>query len=101
MKKYLIAVLAILLLSCDQEYKYEYKCYDYKVIDREHHTELNPATELFFGVKSTNEIYTLVLERNGSVITEKVSEREYYNHPVGSIYNKCSQIKIRNPNYKK
>ena len=101
MKKYLIAVLAILFLSCEQEYNYEYKCYDYKVIDREHHTELDPATEFFFGIKTTDEIYTLVLERNGSVITEKVNEMVYYNHPVGSTYNKCSRVRVRNPNYKK
>jgi len=101
MKKYLIAVLAILFLSCEQEYITEKKCYDYKVIEREHHVELNPATEFFLDIKSTHVIYTLVLERNGNIITKKVDERDYYNHPVGSTYKNCSWVRVRNQNYKK
>lgn len=101
MKKYLILLIALLFISCEQEYTTEVEYVQWTVIEKEHHVELDPATEFFFGIKTTDVIYTLVLEHNGKVITEEVNKNVYYKHNIGSKYNKKTFVRRKNPNYKK
>ncbi len=103
MKKYLLLLLTLVCLSCDyeQEYITEVQYVPWIVTEKEHHTELNPATEFFFDIKTTHVIYTLVLEHNGKVITEEVDKNIYYKYSVGDKYNVRTNVKKKNPNYKK
>ena len=104
MKKILficITFIAVSFTSCQPEYIETLETRPYTVIDKEYHTELDPAVEFFIGVKDTKQVYTLVLERNGNVIVEKVDERTYYRYPIGSTYNKRVYVKNPNPKYKK
>ena len=104
MKKILficITFIAVLFTSCQPEYIESFEWRSYTVVDKEFHTELDPAVEFFIGVKDTKQVYTLVLERNGNIIVEEVDSKTYYKYPLGSTYNTRVCVKKPNPKYKK
>ena len=86
MKKLAIAIISLILLSCEPEYIYDYEYRNGIVVDKEMHTELDPATEFFFDIKTTKVVYSLIVEYNGEVERKVVSESEYYNHQKGDTY---------------
>ena len=101
MKKLAIITISLLLWSCTPEYVYEYEYRYGTIVDKEMHTELDPTTELFFDIKTTRVVYSLIVEYNGHLESHRVSENEYYNSKVGGTYPFEVLVKKKNPNYKK
>ena len=65
MKKILficISLITVSFTSCQPEYIETLETRPYKVVDKEYHTELDPAMEFFIGVKDTKQVYTLVVK---------------------------------------
>lgn len=102
MKKLIYILIGVALFcSCEPEYITEIRTLEYTVVDKEFSTQLDPATELFFGIKTTEQVYVLVLERHGNVKTVEVSRNDYYSHSIGSKYHNSEYVKVKNPKYKK
>lgn len=98
-RKIFLFLFTFFFIACQPKTVVEYERRPYKVIEKEMHVELDPMTELFFDVKSTTVVYTLVLERNGNVATQEVSKNEYYRYNVGDTYMLSVLVTKPNPKY--
>lgn len=102
MKKLILSIIGLVLFcSCEPEYITEARTIEYTVANKESSTQLDPMVEFFFEVKSTKQVYVLILERHGHVKTVEVSRDVYYSHSIGSKYRMKEYVRVKNPKYKK
>lgn len=81
----LLISLAIIKGKKDEQ-NYKKAVIQYEVVDKEMHTELDPATQFFFGIHTTKSVYTLVIRRGNDVRVVNVEEEKYYRYDIGDVY---------------
>lgn len=104
MKKIIYVIMLVMLAGCNSEYKMEsyWETYTYTIINKESSTQLDPVTEFFFDIQTTETVYRLILRSpSGNIESIKVDREEYYRWDVGDKYIQRVQRwrKVKNPNY--